>query len=254
MNQRLATFLVVLTALLVGGCAQKAPKISHVHVGHAITGWHDTPGQKGLFVTAEEKGESALRNARDATQPGKRVDQVQASLRRVMADVDASASAERGAERYGLRQALRGAIDHMVFAADVDDASKNVKSSVPVFVENAAPVLARCDSIMAFGKEAVASTNPDEVKVLAAEILRMTQANLEGVDTDGNGVIGSRRDEYGLKQLRRDIVAMTERENPPYTTVSTWYLFNLIRLPSGIWIFRERTDAVGGHHGGSSSY
>lgn len=254
MKQRLATFLIVFAGLLIGGCAQKAPKISHVHVGHAITGWHDTPGQKGLFVTAEEKGQSALRNARDAAQPGRRADQMQASIRRVMADVDAGASAERGAERYGLRQALRGAIDHMVFAAEVDDASKNVKTSVPVFVDNAAAVLGRCDSIMAFGKEAVASTNPEEVKVLAAEILRMTQANVEGVDADGNGVIGSRRDEYGLAQLRRDLVAMTEREDPPYTTVSTWYLFNLIRLPSGIWIFRERTDAVGGRHGAGSSY
>lgn len=254
MNQRRAVVLIVLTGLALGGCAQRAPKISHVHVGHAVTGWHDTPGQKGLFVTAEEKGQSAMQHARDAAQPGKRVDQMQASIRRVMADVDASVAPERGGERYGLRQALVGAMDHIVFASEVDDASKNVTTSVPGFIANAAPVLARCDSIVAFGKEAVASSNPEEVKVLAAEIVRMTLANVEGVDTDGDGVIGSRRDEYGLKQLRRDLVAMTEREEPPYTTVSTWYLFNLIRLPSGIWAFRERTDTSGGHHGRGSSY
>ena len=47
-------------------------------------------------------------------------------------------------------------------------------------------------------------------------------------------------DEYGLMQLRRDIESMIAREDPPYATVTSWYLFNLIRLPDGSWIFRKR--------------
>jgi hypothetical protein len=250
MNHMRATFLIAVMGLFVGGCAQQAPRISHVHVGHAITGWHDTPGQKGLFVAAEEKGQSALQHARDANQPGRRLDEVQGSIRRVMADVDPRAAPEGASERYGLKQALQGAVDHLVFAADVDDASNNVRRSVPVLVGNAAPLLARCESILVFGKEAVASKNLEEAKVLAAEILRMTRANADGVDVDGDGVIGSKREEYGLKQLRRDLVAMTQREDPPYTTVSTWYLFNLIRLPSGVWTFREGMGSTGAQRGG----
>jgi hypothetical protein len=246
---RYATFLAVLAGLLAGGCAQKPPKISHVHVGHAITGWHDTPGQQGLFVTAQEKGQSALQHARDANRPGIGLDQIQASLRRVLSDIDHSGPGERaGEQRYGLKQALVGAIDHLVFAAEVDDASPNVRNSVPAFVANAGPVLARCDSIAVFAREAVASKNPEESRVLAAEILKMAQAIVDGVDIDRDGVIGSKRDEYGLAQLKRDLAAMTQREDPPYATVSTWYLFNLIRLPSGLWTFRERTD-TGGHRG-----
>lgn len=253
MKHRLAVFLIVLAGLAIGGCAHKAPKISHVHVGHALTGWHDTPEQRGFFVTAEMKARSALRHAQEASQPGKRLDQVQASIGRLMLDTDSGAAAG-GGERYGVRQALKAAIDHMVFAAEVEDASRNIRASVPILVDDAAIILARCDSIMAFGKEAVASTNPDEVKVLAAEILRMSRANVDGEDTDGHGVAGAKREGYGLKQLRRDLIDMTEREDPPYTTVSTWYLFNLIRLPSGSWTFRERSGPGGGSYGGGSSY
>jgi len=37
--------------------------------------------------------------------------------------------------------------------------------------------------------------------------------------------------------LRRDLVDMINREDPPYRTVDEWYLFNLVRLPSGLWVF-----------------
>ena len=47
--------------LLVGqfGCATKAPTIAHTHIGHAITGFQGTPGDKGLFVVAEDRGVEA---------------------------------------------------------------------------------------------------------------------------------------------------------------------------------------------------
>lgn len=249
MNHWPTVFLTALAGLLACGCAQQAPTISHVHVGHAITGWPDTPGQQGLFVTAEEKGRSALQHALEANQPGKSPDQIQASIRWVVLDVDPGAADRRAGDRFGLRQALQGAIDHVGFAAEVDDASRNVKASAPRVVGNAGAVLARCDSIVAFGKEAMASSNPQEVKVLATEILRMALANVDGVDVDGDGVVGSKREEYGLKQLRRELIAMTERENPPYTTVATWYLFNLIRLPSGLWVFKEGAPRSPGQYG-----
>jgi hypothetical protein len=40
-----------------------------------------------------------------------------------------------------------------------------------------------------------------------------------------------------LTQLRGQLLAMIARENPPYRTVDEWYLFNLVRLPNGRWVF-----------------
>ena len=65
------------------------------------------------------------------------------------------------------------------------------------------------------------------------------RANLSGEDLDQNGYIGNTLEEYGMKQLRRDLDAMIAAEDPAYQTVDRWYLFNLIRLPSGTWMFRR---------------
>ncbi len=66
----------------------------------------------------------------------------------------------------------------------------------------------------------------------------------------GDGVIGSSPGEYGLKQLRADLWTMIDREDPPYTTVDSWYLFNLVRLPSGEWILRKLSGKPSGRAGG----
>jgi len=79
-------------------------------------------------------------------------------------------------------------------------------------------------------------------------VYKLSQANLNGQDVDGDGVIGNQVNEYGMRQLRRDLDALVNRESPPYTTVDRWYLFNLVRLPSGDWLFRKRDS------GSASSY
>ena len=63
------------------------------------------------------------------------------------------------------------------------------------------------------------------------------EANLEGEDTDHDGKVGSTPAEFGMAQLRQEFDAMIARESPPYRTVDQWYLFNLVRLPSGRWVF-----------------
>jgi hypothetical protein len=37
--------------------------------------------------------------------------------------------------------------------------------------------------------------------------------------------------------LRAEVQAMLSRETPAYRTVDQWYLFNLVRLPNGRWVF-----------------
>ena len=69
------------------------------------------------------------------------------------------------------------------------------------------------------------------------EIAKLAQANLTGDDANSDGVVGSVPSEYGLLQLRKELEAMIGREKPPYVTVDQWYLFNLVRLPNGRWVF-----------------
>ena len=87
------------------------------------------------------------------------------------------------------------------------------------------------------GKDVQASTSAKEASVSVAEIAKLAQANLSGDDSNGDGVAGSVPSEYGLLQLRRELEGIIAREKPPYVTVDQWYLFNLVRLPNGKWVF-----------------
>ena len=40
-----------------------------------------------------------------------------------------------------------------------------------------------------------------------------------------------------MKQLRAELDGIIARESPPYRTVDQWYLFNLVKLPNGRWVF-----------------
>jgi len=125
----------------------------------------------------------------------------------------------------------------VTFAATSDDATLNVQKSAPQFASDSTRMIERCDLIVLLSKDVEASASAAEAYVSVAEIAKLAQANLSGDDSNGGGVAGSVPSQFGLVQLRAELEAMIARENPPYVTVDQWYLFNLVRLPNGKWVF-----------------
>lgn len=237
-----AAALLLTAFLALGGCATRPPTIAHTHIGHAMTGWPDTPGQKGLFVTAEDAGRTALKEAEKASAKGNDLAEIKHDVSLVILATDPESSLEDDATvktKYGLRNALTAAVNHINYAADSRDASENVRKSAPVFTKHAQVVLDRCDLVVALGNDILQSRSPDDARLLVGQLTKLTDANVNGAESNGDGVPGSVPAEYGMKQLRAELQAMINREDPPYRTVDRWYLFNLIRLPSGEWIFRH---------------
>ncbi len=244
MKQPYVWTLFIVAILAMSGCSHRTPTISHVHIGHAMTGWHDTPGKEGLFIVAEKKAAQALEYARVAADGRQDLNRIKSNIARVtvLTDGEAMEIGEKG--QYGVKQALVNAVSHITYAATSPDATANTKSFADRFAANAAGVIDRCDLISALGSDILGSGSMEEAGLLAPEIEKLTRANIHGEDLDGDGIIGSYADEYGLVHLRRDIEGMVAREDPPYTTVRSWYLFNLIRLPDGSWIFRKRAKSM----------
>lgn len=257
MNNRYIFLLLVLFLVMTAGCSKMRPTIAHTHIGHALTGWHDTPNKKGLFVVAEEKARQSLEAAILAAKTTNNLSSTKVHTRAVLAAIDPVDSAPSGSVTYGVSEALTSAVDHITYAATSDDATENVRQFAHQFESDSQTVLDRCDLITALGNDIIRSKSRDESMLLADEIVRLTRANLHGDDSNGDGHLANVSSEYGLKQLRREIESTLDREDPAYTTVSKWYLFNLIRLPDGSWIFRNRFqdeddayDSIGGNRGG----
>lgn len=223
-------FFLLLTVIPLIGCTTKAPTIAHTHIGHAITGWIETPGQTGLLITAEQEGATVAANTRQAAAAAN-LDATRRAVTEALHALDpSSAPGGTAGLGFGLLPAVRETLSHMAFAAESDDASVNVRTSVPEINKKANSIVSRCNELEVLGRAALASRSAKEAKLLAREMDKLAA----GIVDDGTGVT------YGLAHLRTDIEAMIDREDPRYTTVDTWYLLNLVRLPSGKWIFQQR--------------
>ena len=227
--KRLAALVMVLSLLGAVGCTTRPPTIAHVHIGHAITGVHVTPNQEGYLVTAERRGGEAVEFTRVAAGS--------TDLAVIKQNVAAAVKATDSENEFGVKQAIVMAANHITFAATSDDATVNVQQAAPIFAAHITRVVERCELIDLLGKDVAASTSAQEAGVSVVELGKLTQANVSGDDANGDGVVGSIPSEYGLVQLRKELEAMIARENPRYVTVPQWYLFNLVRLPNGRWVF-----------------
>lgn len=222
--------VVVLLALLAAsGCVSRAPTIAHVHIGHAITGVHVTPNKEGYLVTAERRAAEAVELANRAAASD--------DLAEIKKDSAAAVQDTDFAEGFGVKQAIVMAANHVTFAATSDDASLNLQRAAPTFAADITRVVERCELIVLLGKDIQASKSVKDAAVPVAELGKLAQANVAGDDSNGDGVAGSAPAEYGLVQLRKELEAMIARESPAYVTVPQWYLFNLVRLPNGKWVF-----------------
>lgn len=220
---------LLLLAVGATGCVSRPPSIAHVHLGHALTGVHVTPGKQGYLLVAEKQAEDIQALAQKAAKSQE--------LAQLKTDVAAAVKATNNDTEFGLKHSLVMASNHISFAATSEDASQNVQTSAPVFARDTVRVVERCELIGLLGKDVEASTSVDEAKLLTEEIAKLAEANLNGEDSDNDGVVGGKPAEFGMKQLRAELDGIIARESPPYRTVDQWYLFNLVKLPNGRWVF-----------------
>ena len=251
--QRSLVFIILVVAfgLSAAGCVSELPPtLAHTHVGHAVTGWHDTPGKEGLLTTAAREAAIGYDHAGYALEAAATSDQLREHVRHVLHVYAPERTTSGPGLGYGLCKALDGALDHLEFAAESDDATANVRNSVEEIKENSRDLREKCALIPELAVEIRTTESEVDALVLTEELRKFTDEVMSG--SDGNGVVGDDAEEFGIATIRRDIDRMTTRERPLYSPVATRWLFNLIRLDDGTWTFRRgpNRDRGGGGGGG----
>ena len=132
------------------GCVTRPPTIAHVHLGHALTAVHVTPGQAGYLLVAEKRAADVCDCSREGGGDH--------DLAAAQADVEAAVTATSSDDGFGLRHSLVQASNHISFAATSDDASANVQASAPEFARDIVRVVERCELIGLLGKDVAATT------------------------------------------------------------------------------------------------
>ncbi len=246
-RQLLPVFLLSLATCGLSGCLTTQPLVSHAHIGHAMTTWHDTPGKAGLLATAEQQADVAWQavnrgcRSQDSDAAGE-------ALQRALLALSPEIYSPNQAGDYGAIRALAGAIDHIEFAAASEDASINMVTSV-------AELAAQGSELVEYLLQIALSlrTQLNEGRVRCRALITDLEHGLDGFA--GEAASGIRV--LGIRQFRTQLQAMLAREtNPPYEPVSRRYVLGLVRLPNGKWNFRlgpppGRRSDIGGYAFGS---
>lgn len=217
--------LALLGGALVGGCVTlELPTIAHVHVGHVVTAWPQTPGQKALFETALADAAVAVAHAGYAVDGARDAAAVRLHLGHVLHAADPQREATGPGSGYGLVRALDDSSDHLGFAQEVPDASANLKAGLPALIGALQPLRREARAIAALAAEGRSTRDAATALAYAQELQQRTHALAAQ-----------------LHDVRQRVTLLLAAEQPPYRVLPRRYLFGLVRLPSGAWGFDPAT-------------
>jgi hypothetical protein len=227
--------IAILFILSLSGCATTLPTFAHVHVGHALSGWPDTPGNKGLFVVSEqlavEVAELSIAASELSKQgPPKATIPVGAKLISLIGNPDDDIQSP---ENYTFLAAFVKASDHLKYSIESEDATANLSSGLRAVVDQGEAIIVRSNLIKELATVLATLDDDETISGVIQQIRELAVQNLEG----GDG-------EYSLRDMRNDLSGILARENPAYVPPERKYLFGLLPSPTGgwFWSFKEADD------------
>jgi hypothetical protein len=99
----------------------------HLHIGHLMTNWRDTPGGVGLLIAAVSDAKIAALHATLAIKNPDSLDDLKLHAGHVLHALDPVVQPEGPASGYGVKKAADGAQQHLDFAWKAEGASAAVK-------------------------------------------------------------------------------------------------------------------------------
>lgn len=200
--------LVVTTAV----AAAQERNMAHMHMGHVMAGWQDTPQGRGLLPTAIAEADVALQHAGLAKGAGGDLQAIQAHAGHTLHALDPDAVEAGPGIGYGLIKAAGGARQHISLAAEAAGASgavkahaEHVSTALANVVDWAERAKGLAESIRGAGEAAAAAES-------ASQLAELTDWIRNGRDADGDGEIGWGEGEGGLAQARRHMQLMYQAE------------------------------------------
>ncbi|MGI9236453.1 MAG: hypothetical protein ACR2QZ_03610 [Woeseiaceae bacterium] len=230
--------LSVLAISGVVGCTTQQPLISHAHVGHALTTWHDTPGQQGLMEVAAADLRIAEREARMACSnalSGSGTAHTANVIYALVPEAQRNPEFKGPGSGYGAVRALMGTVEHLEYAATSADASLNLVTAVAQLSLHGETVHARLEVATELAQTMLSAPSA-EFADHCSRLQQELRVALHG------GVVGPRDDGFstiGFNALHAEVLATLRREqDPAYEPVPRRYVLGLVRLPSGEWQYR----------------
>ena len=154
---------------------------AHLHLGHVMTNWRDTPNNAGFLIVAISDARVAAIHADLATQSSNTLDLIKAHAGHVLSALDSSIEPKGPGSGYGVKKAATGALQHLEFALQSEGVTANIRmhaGPVSALLKN---VLQWIDQATAAAQKSRAATSGTEAVALANEVAGLTKNIGEGL-------------------------------------------------------------------------
>jgi hypothetical protein len=150
---------------------------AHLHLGHVMTNWRDTPGARGFLpVAVDESRVAALHAGLAAKSAGvQNIDDVRLHAGHVLNALDPAVEPKGPGAGYGVRKAVAGALQHLELAAHAEGATSAVVTHAAVASSSLANVLQLVDQAVAVAQKLRAATDMREAAAPAADLVALTR-------------------------------------------------------------------------------
>jgi len=146
---------------------------AHLHIGHVMTNWRDTPGTRGFLPVAVEEARVAVLHAGLAAKAAS-LDDIKLHADHVLNALDPGIEPKGPGAGYGLRKAAAGALQHLDFAVKADGATANITTQAAPVSSSLANVLQWVDQAIAAAQKIRTATDRTEATGPAADLAALT--------------------------------------------------------------------------------
>ena len=185
---------------------------AHLHLGHVMTNWRDTPSNVGFLIAALSDANVAAVHAKLASTVPDSLDQMKLHASHVMNALDPAVEPKGPGSGYGVKKAAAGALQHLEFAVQAEGATANIKAHSTHVSASLNNVLQWVDKAIATAQQIRSSPSAADAATLVAELVVLTTEINQGTDANNDGQIGWQTGEGGLQQAQMHMGLMMKGE------------------------------------------
>src|SRR5947207_6530147 len=146
---------------------------AHLHLGHVMTNWRDTPGGRGFLPVAVDEARVADLHARLAAKAGS-LDDIKLHAGHVLHALDPAAEPKGPGAGYGVKKAGAGALQHLDLAVNAEGATDNIRKYAAGASSSLSNALEWVDQAIVAAQKIRTQTDADAAAGLAGELADLT--------------------------------------------------------------------------------
>ena len=148
---------------------------AHLHLGHVMTNWRDTPSNVGFLIAAISDGKVAAIHGDLAAKSASDLDAMKLHAAHVLNALDSSLEPKGPGSGYGVKKAASSAVQHLELAVQAEGVTANIKTNAAQVSTALNNVLQWTDQAVNMAQKIRQSTSASEAAALVHDLATLTK-------------------------------------------------------------------------------